>query len=423
MALPLFAQETSQPAAKPAAATTAEPLAVLKTSHPMFGQGLADGLGITDPLPDLGSDGHYAFTMNAERRFAVALGKGDVPVLEVQARPGALMDAFAEPIEGGRAAVQTALSVVLQQMGLTGKEAVLWTRAVWDFPRQVAVVTLQVTGDIEDPRVGGLDVALDLVPLPDAPFARFLGALAPCPAGVPALPGKSLLGVQVSLAPASLRSLVEPLLEASAAMTFPTAELRQRAPKLQLEALGHYDGGIALGLAAEPLAGRILAGLLDGPAYGKFLASEPYRSLMGQRKLANRNQELQVAFGAEQHRGVAFDRTVVKSEDEDEPLLAGLAASLTGAAGKYLVGAMGGGGNLTKNAATLADAALDDRVKRAPLAEGVLLRLAVDLPGFLPMLAQFGTELPPEAADEMPGEVVLTLGKHKGALRLALHIQ
>lgn len=423
MALPLFAQAASQPAAKLAVAGTAEPLVVLKTSHPMFGPMLADGLGITDPLPDLANDGHYAFTMDAERRFAVVLGKGDVPVIEVQARPGALMEAFAEPIEGGRAYVQTALSVVLQQLGLTGKEAVLWTRAVWDFPQQVSVVTIQVTGDIEDPRLGGLDVALDLVPLEGSPFARFLTALAPCAAGVPVLPGRSLLDAQVSLAPASLLALCEPLLEASAALAFQTPELRQQAAKLQREALGHYDGGMALGIGGEPLAGRLLAGLLDGAAYGKFVASEAYRALMSQQKLANRNQELQIAFGAEQHRGLAFDRAVVRGEDEDEPLVGGLATSLMGAAGKYLVGALGGGGNLTKNTTALADAALDDRVKRAPLAEGVLLRMALDLPGLLPHLEKFGLEVPPEAADEMPGELVLTLGKAKGALRLALHIQ
>jgi hypothetical protein len=405
LALPVIAQESVPPTVASA------PIFVLKTSRTDFATFVATKMSTQElaiEIPELPAGGHFVVTLGADRKLALTTATGDVGVLRMVGDPGALMDAFATEIEGAKTVLQGSMTVALQAQGMKPKDVAAFVKSVLEFPKQVARMTLEVTGDPKARPEDGLVIALALEPKAGSAFTGFVEALEPCPQGAPspASPG-ALFEMRGSFAPASLAKVLAPFRNWTVNLTNQGEEQRAKAQALYAKWLEVYDGGVGIAIG-EGFRGRMLIGATDAAKLQQLVASEEYRAMMEGQQMANRDVEMVVTPDALEHRGVKALKMEVSGYEPNPMMPEGSMTTYAGAAGKYLFVVFGGQESAAK--ATI-DAISDQKVGRAPLPGGALVDSTIDLPAMFAMVGR-----PP--AKDMPQKLSLSVGKNGKALAL-----
>lgn len=416
LALPALAQE---PTPKTTSAATG-PILVLKTSEPQLAEMAAMmGFGHMDELPAPPADGHYVLSVGGDKKLAVTTGAGAVGLLDLQLEPGPLMDAYQQEIEDNLPMLRGALTLGLQQGGFTAKEAATFFKDLLEFPRQLAKVSLRVTGDPEAIADEGMDVVVDLQGKAGSTFAAVVEKLAPSSQGAPSLGGaKGLMDFQMSLSPDGLASLFAPMRELTLGFMANGEEHRARAGAMYDKWIGLYDGGMSMSFGAG-MRGRMLIGVLDGAKLREELASPDYVTLIENQRLPSRDAEVEVTPDAFEHRGVRVLRSRITGLEENPMMPDGKMETHLGAVGNYLAMAIGGA---EADAKALIDAVSDQKITRAPLADGALLRMAIDMRGFMEM-ALAGSGMNADPGDDMPSSMTMVLTRSGATLRLATRLQ
>jgi len=420
LALPLFAQDPPAVTAPPKAQG---PVLVVKTARPEVADSMAMGFDHPDELPDLAADAHYVLSLGADQKLKVETGTGDVGLMEVTADPAALMEMFAEQVEGGKAMFRGTMTLALQPQGLTPKDVAAFVDGMFAFPKQIQQLSLKVVGDPEAVTETGLDITLRMDPLAGSPFAATVEALQPCSQGAPTLPGDAaaMLHMQGSIAPASLPALFEPFLALTVRMTSQGDEQAQKTKALYEKFLKLYDGGFSASFGF-PFNGYMLMGMLDGEAAQKMFASEEYLAVMKAQQVANRDMKMELTPNAFEHRGAKVMKSVMTNDGEPNPVMPdGILESYFTQIGTWFGGTLGG---KDSDAKTLIDAIVDQKVKRAPLADGAVLHFAVDIHAFAAVMqAQMGLPADAEPDPDVPAKATMTLGKRDKGLRLHVHVK
>lgn len=415
VALSLPAQDPAPQAPPPAPTTVATgPILVLKTSEMDVADGIAMLLEHEDPLPDLPENGSYVLSLGADRKLQVTTAAGAVGMLELEADPGALMEVFAKDIEGGKAIVRGSLTLGLQQTGMSPKEVATIVNDVLDFPKQMRRISLRIEGDpnaMED----GLTVTIDVDGKAGSALATLIGKLQPCSQGAPVMPATgAATEMALSLSPESLAAVFEPFRQLGVRFISQDDAQQQRASAMWDKWMAAYDGGMSAVLG-EGLRVQALIGLLDGEQVRKMLASEEYVEMIKNQKMPMRDMEVEVTVDALEHRGVKMTKSRITGAPPSPIATDGTMETLVGVAGNHFVMAMGG----DAGAKALVDAVLDDKVKRAPLPDGALARISMDVAALFGAFVPGGQQLPPDA----PEKVTMSVTRRGEVLRLTTRIE
>lgn len=416
LALPAFAQES----APETTAAASGPVLVLKTSEAeLAGMAAMMAFGHLDELPTPPADGHYVLSLGGDKKLSVTTGTGAVGLLDLMVDPGPLMDAYQQEIQDNVPMLRGGLTVALQQGGFTAKEAAGVWQDLLAFPRQLARLSLRVTGDPETIAETGMDVVLDLQGKASSAFATIVEKLAPSSQGAPSLGGaKGLMDFQMSLTPESMAGLFAPMREFALGFMANGDENRERAAAMYDKWMALYDGGMSMSFG-EGMRGRMLIGVLDGAKLRAELASDDYVTLLESQRLPNRDAEIEVTPDALEHRGVKMLRSRMTGLEQNPMMPDGKMETHLGAVGNYMAMALGGG---EADAKALIDAVSDQKVTRAPLPDGALLRVAIDVRGFMAM-ALAGAGMDGGAGEDMPSSMTMALTRTGTTLRLATRVQ
>lgn len=415
LALPVLAQDaTTKPVATTAAAG---PVLVLKTNQMQLAMMLAMSFEHMEELPELADGSHYVVSLGADRKIAVATATGDVGMVDCTADPGALMDLFAEQVAQAKPMVRGTMTLALQAQGMKPKDIADMVDGIFAFPKQMAQLRLQVVGDPENPKEKGIDVTLGMEPKAGAGFAGFVEGMKPCAAGVPMLPmDKAMASVQISLDPTSLAKAFAPFREMAIGMTNQGAEQQQKALAMYDEIIALCDGAFSMAIDSKSQGGMLM-GVVDGAKVEQMMGSEAYLDMMKGQQLASRDMEFEFTPSAFEHRG----KKVMKSKVTGEPnpmMPKGTLESYAAAFGNYMAISLGGGEG---DAKALFDSVADDKVKRAPIAGGAVMRMQLDMRAFVALVQeQMGGG---EVDEEMPEGMTMTLGKVGKSLQFQMHIQ
>ncbi len=416
LALPLFSQD---PAAKTTASPAAGPVLVLKTSDAGIAHHLGAALGYRDDLPDAPVDSHYVVSLGADHTCTVKTDSGSVDLFELTADPAALMDLFADQIEARKPMVRGALTVGMQQAGMSAKDAAKLLEDVFAFPRQLQLLTLKVVGDPMAIPDTGLDVTLDVAARSGSGFASLVDKLAPCAQGAPDLRSEhALLQFQLSLAPAAMAAIFQPFRDFVVGMTNKGEEQRKRAAAMYDQWSGMYDGGVSM-MLDEPFGARMLIGVLDGDKLRQLMVSEDYLAMVREQQMPNRDLETEVTPDAFEHRGAKFVKTRVSGGDPNPMMPDGAIETRSAVVGNTLLMAMGGGDAAAK---ALVDGVLDGKAKRVPLPDAAVVSLTMDVRRLL-QAVMASVDMGGPAAEDVPSSLVLRVGKRGAGLQLKLHLQ
>lgn len=411
--LPVLAQEST-----PAPTTTAAagPVLVVKTADVEAAESFAMmAFGHMEPLPAPPDGGHYVLSLDADKKLAVTTAGGAVGLFELTCDPGALMDVYAAEIEDTIPLVRGAMTMAMQQSGMTTKQAFALVQDMLAFPRQLAKVALRVDGDPEAMEEG-LDVVLDLDGKPGSAFATAVEKLEPNAAGVPKVGnGDSVMDLRFGVAPEGLQAMFAPMRDWAVGLMAQDEEGKARAAAMYDKWMGLYDGSIAMSLE-EGMRMRMLIGVRDGDELRAELGSEEYLAMVQNQRTLGRDVEVEVTPNAAEHRGVQLLRSRVTGMEDNPMAPDGTLDTWLGAAGNWFVMAIGGG----KDAATgLIDAVADDKIVRAALPGSALMDVRLDFGAFLAMAGpQAG--MPPGA---MPESMTMQLTRTGTALRLTTRVQ
>ena len=167
---------------------------VVKTSDVELAIGMMSSFGSLDPLPDLGEGQHYVLTLG-EDGFQAATDGGDAGLMQIEAKPGPLMQMFSNEIAQYQGMAQGLMMISMGQQGMKPAEVAAMVQGLMDFPNQVELLILKVTGDLYAPEQG-LAAELSLAPKDGTWFASLTDSLTQVSTGAPVLedPGAALQG-------------------------------------------------------------------------------------------------------------------------------------------------------------------------------------------------------------------------------------
>jgi hypothetical protein len=393
---PVFAQDATATAAK-------GPLLTVRSLDPSAIYGLAMMLGEMPDLPELAAGSHYELVLGADRQARIGTAQGASAFLEIAADPPGLMQAFAKELQESRMMVQLGIGMSMQQAGIDAAAAKGIVAGLYEFPNQLERLSLVVTGNPDEVREHGMDVAIDFVAKADAPFGKTMLQIRPCGQGAPSLGGDSPMATQVSLDPESMRTVFAPMADAILGMMIAGDESAAMRT-LCRSWLDLYDGGFAM--AMGPAGLEMLMGLSDGAKLATQLAGDDYAAIMKAQGETNRKMDLAFEQNALQHRGATFHKITVEMDGPPNPVLPdGKMTMLQGVVGNYF---LTGPEPSTK---ALADRAADGKLLRAALPGGAVMTMTMSMAA---MAGAMGGDEMPEDAPQTMALAIVPKGKDLG---------
>lgn len=412
LAAPLIAQETTT---KPAPTVAQGPALVLKTSDYTVAAQAAAMFDRIGDLPQMPDGGHLVLSLGADKALAVTTGSGDVGLADLVADPAALMELYAEELEGVLPMARGALTMGFQQAGLQPKDAARSVANVLDFPKQLQKVVLKVTGGQS---TGGIDSTFAIEGKPGSDFEKFVGLCKPSSQGAPVLATKgAAMVMSFSLAPDALAAMFAPMRELALSMITKDEAQRKEFGALYDQWMALYDGGACVSVG-EGMRMSMLIGVLDGAKIRQMLSSEAYLAVMRDQKLPDPDMKVEVSADGFEHRGTKLGKQKLSGGEPNPMMPDGVMESYFGAVGNYMLMAMNGS---EAGAKEIVDAVLDQKVKRAPLAGDAILRLDLDLEALVQQMnavtGQHGT------VEAMPKSATLSAAAAGKGLQFTLRLK
>jgi hypothetical protein len=198
------------------------------------------------------------------------------------------------------------------------------------------------------------------------------------------------------------------------------AEKQKKTVALYDQLMKLYDGGFG-GAFSFPFTGHMLVGLVDGEAAQKLMSSEDYLAVAKNATMGNRNLSIDITPAALEHRGLKVMRTRLTNDGPPNPVIPdGTLDSYLAVIGSCMTMTIGGKDTDAKAAF---DQVIDQKMKRAPIPDGALLDLTLDIKAFVAMMrAQRGRE-GEEIGEDVPAKATLSIGKRDKALALHVHVK
>jgi hypothetical protein len=383
---------------------TGGPALVLKTSKEEIAADTLDFFEGAGELPELKPNQHWVLAVDQNKKISAAAADGDAGYLQIHARPALLMKAYAEQVDQVTSMIQMMGSMQLQASGMEAGEAMKLVQGLIDLPNQIDTFVMKISGNIEEPKKGGAEIAIDLQPFAGTGFGKFCAALKQASGGA-LKPTAGSLTVAVAFDPAPLSDVLQPFLDMAASMCTKDKAERKKAKDLMQEFWKGCDGSMAMSWSPGKTGMQIVAGTTDGPGMGKLMNSPEYVEMARRSALANPTMKVDYKPNAFEHRGVSVtQQTLTMTEDAAEnPFFKdGKMDQMFAVAGSYLVCTVFGGKD---DMVSAIDQALDQKFSRMPLASDTLLKLTMK---FAECVAGFGAPVGGDA----PDLVDITLGRN-----------
>jgi hypothetical protein len=334
---------------------------------------------------------HHVLTLDGTGNLTLSTADGDVPGLDLDARPPALMRIFGKQIARAKMQATAAAKMFGGPAAKAGMDVEPMIAGMFAFPEQIERLKIQANGNPMDPDEG-LSLSLDFQPVADSGFARFAGALQTNQAGAPVL-GDADLTMRFAIAKEASKKILEGFLPMLTSFGMKQSD---ELSAMMLEMLGHYDG---CGSATFDFAGggMNMAFGVDGPKAAALLGSERYRNLMQTAYADSELFEEAPKMGSSEHRGVGITEVSMEFGEAmaQNPMLGGspTANTFTAVAGNLMLSSMAKDGSRIRG---LIDAALDKKVATSPLPEGALVTMDLALAKMAQMFAGPAAEGAPE---------------------------
>ena len=366
----------------------AGPAIVVKTADLMVGMGALANFDPMAELPDIEEGQHFVITVTTDGKATCTTAGGDVGFLAATVYPDALMQLFKAQIDANWEMIQDGAILGMTQVGLSAKDAAKVMKAVRAFPSQMATLRLNVKGD---PRNGPKGVSFDLAA--DAAQGSFMErvvkAMRPHPQGAPALPfgADGMLKMSAAMDPAAVNELLKPLLELAAGIGAKNKKEREANLALYTKFLEHQDG--AFSASGDPFGGGLLAisSVRDGKGCAALLGSPDYTRVMEGLSSMSPMVESEFKPKAGSHRDVNIAKTTITTDMDTPTMPDGEQITYFAVAADYMVQTQGTKIDETKK---LIDAALDQKIKRAPMPAGKLFTMEIKFMDMMDKVSPIG---------------------------------
>lgn len=411
LSAPVSAQDTTTAPPKLEARKAQGSALVVKTNSREVATGMAEGLEVEGELPEAKEGSHYVVTLDDGGKAKVTVATGAAGYMELAAKPGALMEIFADKIEQVRGMAQGMGTMALSQSGMKPKDAVKLIQAIFDFPKQIDSFELKMPKDPEHAKKDGMDIDMHLTAVAGTGFAEFMSALQPNGQGAPTVASDGLMEMAFSAEGKGLAKACMPFLTMIAPMMAKTdAELKSML-SVSEKMMNLFDGSMAIGFTGDGM--QMVAGLTDSKAYTDLIATPEYKAMM---KMGTPMAEVEVTEKAFEHRSISVMKTVTKGKDGAElppnPLFGeGPIESHAAVAENYMLVNVGGKDGAIKS---LIDQAVDKKMKRTPLSNNALMTMNMNV-------AKFAEKMGGSPDEEAPEKMTMSLARTQSGLGLKIH--
>lgn len=386
---------------------------VVRTSDPGVAMGLQSQFGAFEPMPSLESGQHYVLTLG-EGGIEVTTGSGDVGLMQVDARPGPLMEMFSEEIDQYLAMGRMMAMMSLGQQGIDPGDAMGMIQGVLGFPNQIESLGLQITGDPTDPEQG-FTAELSLEPTGQSWFATLVDALAPVSSGAPVLDVDGAMQGSLALGMKSTEPIA-PFMSVLSAFGSGSDEDKAKRLKILQKTFDIMTGAMAMGWDLGGGGMQMIAALKDADAMREIMADPAYAEWTASGAGAA-GMEVDYEAEAFEHRGVKVAKMSVDLGGMPNPLApGGTFQSFYAVAGDY---------SLTSTYATddasikaLIDSVLDQKVKRSPLPGNSLGTFTVQVADVADMFVPGGV-----GGGDTPETLAVQLDKVSGKLVIRVDVK
>ena len=393
-----------------------DPPLVVKTSSHEVAVGVLVRFGSFDFPPVLGPGEHHVMTLG-EGGIKVVTSEGDAPLLQIEARPPALMAMYSDQMAQFRGVARSAGILALGQQGIQPGFAVQIIETIIGFPNQIEALSLTLTGDPQAPQAG-YHAELTLAPGADTWFASLVDALAPASAGAPVLVNPNAM-VQGTVAMAlKTQEPLAPFMTLIEAMTRKSGEDKQSYMEMVQKSFDNMTGVGALTWDLES-GMRIISGLKDPAAMKEILHDPGYMELVNLGLWGTPGVEIDHQIDLFEHRGVQVHKATIEMPAAmgiPNPLMPeGKVESHFAIAGNYSLDTSFGASDA--DIRQLIDLVLDRKIKPAPLPGDVLGTVSIQLAEYVKLM---GAAMPPV---DIPDIVRIDLAKADGQLVVRVDIK
>ncbi len=406
----------------PAQATTAStPLLRIVANEARWMAAFAQPLGLVLPALDADKQFEVVLPMSGTATFATAVDRLPAHTLVVDVRGAAWLQQEAQAVATVERQLATRAEGFAKLVGLPGNAARELCTEVFALARSLEAAHVVVT-QVDAGR--HYDIHLELVPLADSPFARWLDTVVPAKEASPHLPWPdAVLRLELAVDRDTFPAVCAPF------VPFVTAFGIQRRDPTTAEAdlralLPLLDGSFHLALQAGRLG--LVYGLRDGASFAAR-ATDPERLRQDTDDLASQRIEAEFTPAACTHRGVPLLRSRVHGR-QPLPGLANADGDLVSFGGRVgdLWLQIGGGEDSRESMQGAIDNALDGKLRGPSAAspanaEAAWLTCGVDLVRLAAMLAST-----PSAASipaDAPGRLHLSLSSSPHSLNALLQLR
>ena len=407
----MFAQDTAV-APKIEARKSQGAALVVKTNDREVATNMAESFEVQGEVPEAKEGSHYVLSLDDGGKAKVTVADGKSGYMEMVAKPGVLMEIFADKIEQMRGMAQGMGTVALQQTGMKTKDAVKLIQAIFDFPKQIDSFELKLAANPEHAKQDGMDLDMHMSAVAGSGFAEFMTAMQPNGQGVPQLTSGGMMNMALSLDGKGVAKAMMPLMGFLLPMLGKTEVDMKNAATIMEKSINLIDGAMAMEFSDDGM--RMIASITDAKAYTDLMASPEYKAFTTMSSPVGDTEVTEKAF---EHRSVSVTKSVLKPKEGSElppnPLLGeGPVETYAAVAGNYMLVSMGGAkeGGIKG----LIDQALDQKLKRAPLSNNALMTMDINM-------TKFAEKMGGNAGEDAPDKLSMVLGRTPTGLSIKIH--
>ncbi len=385
---------------------------VVRTTQERLARRMNDSMGDGTDVPALQEGEVWEVLLDDGGRAVVRAAQAEGHLLELRARPAALMELFADEVRRSQRMADGMATLALGRMGVQPKDAIGMARAVFAWPKQCDTFALRIDADPDDPGAG-FHAQVSMTPAAESDFAGLLQKLTPAGEGAPRLTQtNATMAMRFALDFGQLSGALTAMTEFMASIGAPSAEAAEQRNAMMQRYWDALGNGFSMAMDFDSGELQFISRVADAAAMRDIIATEEFTAWTSSVATMAPGLEAEVERDALVHRDVSLLRTTLTTDDPDampSPMLKnGRSVSHSGLAGEFLIGTTG----LAPEAITrLIDRALDGEIELRPLAENMIGEVEVR---FRDLVESSGQGQVP--TDSMPQTVEIKIGNPGNAL-------
>lgn len=378
---------------------------VLKTANPEVAEHIADMFSAGSDLPKLEKGECYVMSVGDDGKLAITTEAGASPFLRVHAMPSALATIYGDKIQEMQQQVAMIGGMAGGQLGVSPSEINKLIDDVFAFPKQLDAIDIDVKGSPAE----GFDGKVDIVAVADGWFGKFISGLEPNKAGAPQLAQPdALLHLITNMPAGALLQAAKPFMPFVVGSGAADKEEKAKFIAMMENVVGQFDGTLNMALTSDK-SQKMVVGLTDGEKLNSLMTSTDYKAWRKAASEANPMADVEIKDGAVTHRDVSMTKTVTQVSS---PMGEEKQTGFSGIAGAYMFHA-----GSESDAKGVVDTILDDKVKRAPLANGALLTLTAKVAEMVRVMSSGMAD-----GEGAPSSLDLAMSRQGSALKFSFKV-